>query len=609
MFIEKNFKLKSRGRTYLERSLHNTKDPFAYFYLLAKIHKTPMTTRPIVSVSGSLLEGLGKWTDTQLQKICAKLPYIFRSSQCVALEVKNFNLQTLLLTTGATLFTADATSMYTNINTKHALSEIKTFLTVTKPKLCESLGVNLTAILEALEILMTSTTFKLGDTFWSQESGTAMGSPAAPMYATLYFAIYELRLLPEFQEHLPLYGRYIDDVLGVWIPVPSSPLTFETLKQKFNMYGNLTWCFTPLTTSVTFLDIALAIQNDKIIMKPYEKLLNLYLYIPPRSAHPPGGLFSLICGRIKRIQEITTCKNQVQSYLKRLYLRLNKRGYTKEIIMTAINKALTRRTTCNQNLGTPAHTSLFLHYNFHPKNISRGRIQQLLKNALLEPKNFIPLENLYTRNGKAFGTTRVTVCYHRPKNLKHFLAPRKFPVKYSVTEHSRDLVDNNTNNDTASGFETDPGNAGNNTTTAIPMKPAKTVRFNPYLKRLARTKPGDTSTLGTNHTNHTTTPPRASVTQRTIQNPYKKRSFSETVNLTQVTLTPNPAPTTLSPNPTLVALNPTFGTQKTGDLTRTSEHVSQQSMAITHPDTQRSTQTNTTPVIENPYKRARVKPS
>ena len=79
-FIKKHFKKGHPDRTYLERTLAICEDPFAYFYLLAKVHKVPWKTRLIISVSGSILQGLGQWVDTQLQIICQNLPFVIRSS-------------------------------------------------------------------------------------------------------------------------------------------------------------------------------------------------------------------------------------------------------------------------------------------------------------------------------------------------------------------------------------------------------------------------------------------------------------------------------------------------------------------------------------------------
>jgi hypothetical protein len=58
-YIRKMTKAKDR------KGNHN----FPHFYITAKVHKDPLKTRPIISVSGSTLEGLGKWADRQLQPI------------------------------------------------------------------------------------------------------------------------------------------------------------------------------------------------------------------------------------------------------------------------------------------------------------------------------------------------------------------------------------------------------------------------------------------------------------------------------------------------------------------------------------------------------------
>jgi hypothetical protein len=148
------------------------------FYLTMKIHKTPMATRPIVAIRGSITSGLGCWLDQQLQPICKQLPTYLKSSFVLT------DLLTALpdLPTGARLFTANAISMYTNIDTDHAIDEIRQFLPATKPN---------KAIMEAITIIMKNNFFQFGDTSWLQLTGTAMGTPPAPMYATLYFGIYE----------------------------------------------------------------------------------------------------------------------------------------------------------------------------------------------------------------------------------------------------------------------------------------------------------------------------------------------------------------------------------------------------------------------------------
>ena len=64
-------------------------DPFNKFYLLAKIHKKPLKTRPIISVSGSVLFGLGKWLDIQLQKVIKHLPFVAKSLGELVNEFKN----------------------------------------------------------------------------------------------------------------------------------------------------------------------------------------------------------------------------------------------------------------------------------------------------------------------------------------------------------------------------------------------------------------------------------------------------------------------------------------------------------------------------------------
>ena len=70
-WIRKYRRLLPRGvRRYLEKKLKETKeDPFGYFYLLYKLHKSPVKTRPVCSDCASTPHALGQWVDEMLQPI------------------------------------------------------------------------------------------------------------------------------------------------------------------------------------------------------------------------------------------------------------------------------------------------------------------------------------------------------------------------------------------------------------------------------------------------------------------------------------------------------------------------------------------------------------
>ena len=195
---------------YLRTNFDPDKSKLPVLYLTLKVHKDPWTTRPIVSCSGSLLYHLGVWVDTHLQEVAtAQATYIKNSK-----VLKDQIIPLSPLPPGARLFTADATSMYTNINTGKALLEIAQHIHQRSQRFS---NIPANALVDALAIIMKNNVFQFGDTFWLQLTGTAMGTPPAPTYANLFFAIHENRILPKFKKNILLHKRYIDEIFGIWI--------------------------------------------------------------------------------------------------------------------------------------------------------------------------------------------------------------------------------------------------------------------------------------------------------------------------------------------------------------------------------------------------------
>ena len=157
--------------------------------------------------------------------------------------------------------------MYTNIDTDHALFTIKQYLRHNS-FVFQHLPIN--TILDALTILMKNTIFQFGDTWWVQKSGTAMGAPPAPPYATIYYGIHEQELLQTYRNELYFYKRFIDDVIGIWIP--SNTERWESFCTDLN-YGKLRWEVSTHSSQVNFMDLTISIQSQRITTTLFEKEL------------------------------------------------------------------------------------------------------------------------------------------------------------------------------------------------------------------------------------------------------------------------------------------------------------------------------------------------
>ena len=133
----------------------------------------------------------------------------------------------------------DADSMYTNIDTVHALEVIGMWLdSLDLPK-----GFPLRAVKEAMALVTKKNIFEWGNLHFLQLLRTAMGTSAVCMWATIYFAVHEMgTLVPRHGKHLPLLLQFIGNIIGIWVGDPSG-IKWEDFKKDINNFGILTWTF------------------------------------------------------------------------------------------------------------------------------------------------------------------------------------------------------------------------------------------------------------------------------------------------------------------------------------------------------------------------------
>ena len=431
-WITKHKKLLSKSdKTSLRTHLRNNTKPFGRFYGTLKVHKLsegkPLSSRPIVSCPGSLLYPLAAWVDTQLQVVAKAQPSYIRDSFSLKQELLQLDLPPLRQ---IRIFTADAVSMYTNIPTTIALATLADYLRANE----DEFDIPVEATIEAIFLVMRNNVFTFGDMVFKQLTGTAMGTPPACALAVIYMAINgETNFMAAFSNNLVYWRRFIDDGFGIWICHPDPQVDaaiFSQFKQALNSAPGLEWIVEPLSTTVNFLDLTVTLQpNMTFTTTLYEKPLNLHLYIPPTSAHPPGLLPGIVFGTLFRIQTLCTDESDRYYRTKQFYQRLIVRGYQQDQLLPLFQKAITRA----QNYTGPtarthqlaADPFVIFHVRYHPQDPPSGQLQQAWRNLVASPPYKMPLSRIRNPSTRvAPNLDRMIIAYSRPLNLGNLLSHR-----------------------------------------------------------------------------------------------------------------------------------------------------------------------------------------
>ena len=376
------------------------------FYLTLKVHKQPWSTRPVVSCVASFAEVFSKWLHIQLQKLLPLSQTYLRDSNQVLEELEAIGP----LPPGAKLFTADAVSMYTNIDTRHAMTVFRQWFRDYSIEIPTDFPQEL--FLAVLEIVMTRNVFSFDDTFWLQIAGTAMGTSCACMYATMYYALHERQSILRSHGHqLPYFKRFIDDIFGIWI---GGDTPAWTQFQNDLSFGSLCWETTKLSSSVVFLDLEISLDPDSrcLTTRTYQKAMNLFLYIPPTSAHPPGVLKSIVYGNLQRFWKQNTHRSDFVRVAGQFAQHLIARGHHPDVVrelFLEVGTRLSRHPTPCDNVD-PRKT-LFFHWEYHPNGISRRDIRRAYTETCAEDSGF--------------DFDRFVVAFSRAPNIRDALMPTR----------------------------------------------------------------------------------------------------------------------------------------------------------------------------------------
>lgn len=114
-------------------------------------------------------------------------------------------------------------------------------------------------LFDAIGLVVDSTYFTFNEKIYKQKFGTPMGSPLSPILADLVMRELEKRALDKIWFHIPLYYRYVDDII---LAAPKN-LT-DYILDTFNSFHNRLQ-FTKedsIDDCIPFLDVRLIVKSS-----------------------------------------------------------------------------------------------------------------------------------------------------------------------------------------------------------------------------------------------------------------------------------------------------------------------------------------------------------
>lgn len=339
--------LASTTNSQLKRFLlKNSSDPKpAPFYILPKVHKTPVSSRPIAADHSTLCSNLSKLLSDTFNSI-TQYPWIIRNSK----QITDW-LDSNVIGSSHLICTADVEALYPNMHSLHIRAMnivIKTFL-----KNGFDADGNLLSsdfLIKAFHTVLNNHFIIYNEQIYQQISGTAMGTAMAPPYANLALAYLETPILNKYSSDIILYGRYIDDIIVIWSNTIDTLRTFQNeLQQRLQL--KLTW--TEPGNSCDYLDLHI-FKGDRfnttnlLDYRTHQKTVNRYLYTPLRSNHPEHQLTGMIIGELKRYARTNSSVTTFQDITDQFFQRLIARGFPADKILNIIGPRSTRVSLYNK---------------------------------------------------------------------------------------------------------------------------------------------------------------------------------------------------------------------------------------------------------------------
>jgi len=253
-------------------------------YGLAKVHKTNIPVRPVLSMPGSAYHKVA----IQVAEWLAKVPecQINSSTKMISDGVKKIRMKP-----DEELISFDVVSLYTNVPVLESINVCAELLfreDREKPPIDKETFVQLAKIASCDVIMSTH------DGYYQQVDGLAMGSPPAPHLANGWLSQFDSLI----QGDAKMFSRYMDDILR---DIKTGEAE-QKLSQLNNLHPNLSFTIErEKDGKLPFLDMLLMHQGEELTSTWFSKPTDTGLILNYHALAPKRYKRSVVSGFVHRI--------------------------------------------------------------------------------------------------------------------------------------------------------------------------------------------------------------------------------------------------------------------------------------------------------------------
>lgn len=301
------------------------------FRLRVKLHKHPMTGRPIANLSHSWVAPACLFLREALQPIQKVLRHVVSSSSEFLQKMSKH------VPAHYEIATVDIKNLYPSIDTNHLLEvlchDVRRFYGGSQK------AVFITGLLQL--VLRNQFILHRGEAY--QAFGIATGIPPGVFLANIYVSHVDNLVLENHSSHIAFYARLVDDSVVCASDIDSIQRTQNSWRPELvwevaSRGGRLH----EAEQAVPFLDVQLSHCNGVMHWEAYRKPLNKYLYVPQASCHPKSISASIIRGETHRMWRINKSKSDLMKHLSFFAMKFSQRGYSLTDAWKSIRETLAK---------------------------------------------------------------------------------------------------------------------------------------------------------------------------------------------------------------------------------------------------------------------------